>query len=351
MSIFQANAYVNGINRPFFGDDQVSVCKQIAKAGLYSEECMKMLRYPLVSVKNIPINKLVHSIVWDGPSYIANVAKDAVSNVATKVHELPSVATTAPDLWPPYGIPKATNLMCEVPGFTPADVAESAGYSYTTIGLGVAAGAATLAALYGAYWYLTQPNKPEKPEEKPEPDVVKPDPLVKLKIIPSKAYEHGLEKLSDAESVLKDQALGKVEKDKLEKIFAGARQTLKQGLKSTYGLSHDKILEEILNLIKDLNAISYEGKGILEEDKPELSYYKRAVTAITEALQYVFSFIGQFFAGEYNPVSKALMGRSFFLSAPMTVREEKAVHNAKESAICVLENIEADRVMPYTIES
>lgn len=331
--------YFSGQKVTISANNLKEACKQFFQRGDYPQS----LKEPCMHALGLPIPEVGY-MQW---KQFTNHVKDVPSITATTKNMISMLQPTC--------LANSTeaieNLVCEAEGFTPYVVPEA--YSNTTLALGtLAAVAVGSAAVYSAYRLYNCMNQPVV-EVKPEPEivkpVVKPVPPVKPNIIPSKAYEHGLKNLRDVEADLTKQALGKVEKDKLEKIFESARQTLKQGLKSTYGLSHNAIVEEILTLIKELNAISFEGKGVLEEDKPEVSYYKRAVIAMTEALQYVFSFIGQFFASEYNPVAKTLIGRSFFLSAPMTPREERAVQSAKDSAICVLESIEADRALSYTI--
>jgi|GEM_PF-2440566 len=225
------------------------------------------------------------------------------------------------------------NGFCKVPGFTPYDVAS---FTNGEIALGaLAAVAAGSAAVYGAYSLYNYMNQPEPTvEAKPEPVVVE---LTVKDKLPAKpvvsALELNLEILNRAEKALLTQALGSVEVSKIQSAIDTTRDILKN-IASEKDVDPVEV-KKLVDVIKsELAAVSYEGKGVIEADKADVSYLKRAVIAVTEALQYVLSFLGQFMSREdKNPVAEALIGRSFFVSAPMTAREVDAVEKAQADVL------------------
>jgi len=242
-----------------------------------------------------------------------------------------------------YGPQLPVYPTCEpvAPVWSMAGYAASQAYSNSQIALGVAAGAAALAAMYGVYNYVY--SKPTV-EAKPEPEVVKPEPVVveltvKDKLAAELAVAASLEvqmkKLDLAGEALTSQALGSVEVNKVADLIAQAKTLV------TLASEKDANVEDIKKQAKDIESglasVSFEGKGVEVQDKHEVSYFKRAVIAVTEALQYVLSFLGQFMSSEdKNPVAEALLGRSFFLKAPMTAREDAVVENAKDAVIAAV---------------
>ena len=134
--------------------------------------------------------------------------------------------------------------------------------------------------------------------------------------------------LNEISKSLEKYALGGVEKEKLEKVISTTRTILKdlQAGKEIDPKEMKKLAEEVK--IK-LNDISFEGKGVKEEDKKEVGYMKYALIYVTQVLRNIFSFIGQFISEESNPAAKALLNRSFFISTPTTAREENEINENK----------------------
>lgn len=214
-------------------------------------------------------------------------------------------------------------------------------WSYSTVAVSVASAVAAAALLYQAYQYAT--SKPETTPEVKREEVPVP---TKNKVValphPTK-LQLATNEINRAEAVLKNQALSKHEALQVEETFASSRPRLKN---MTTAKDVDPSIKQYMadELRTKLDRISFEGKGVREEDKAEISYFRRAMIAIVEALKSFFSIFGKYVSEDHNPVAKAVTGQSFFIKVPQTPQEQKAIQEAKDSMVDMMKAEEAKSI-------
>ncbi|MCH9757358.1 MAG: hypothetical protein K0U37_09240 [Gammaproteobacteria bacterium] len=145
--------------------------------------------------------------------------------------------------------------------------------------------------------------------------------------------------LSDADTVIKNAraALSRYtpgshqqKLDALCKTLDSCLKTIKENTSiSMQELIKMKTLSE--NLEKRLDALSFEGKGGLKEDKGFHAFYCKVATPLVALVRAVLNIIPMVVAllvggkSRYNPIAEAVIKRPFLFQAPVSKLEKEAI--------------------------